>query len=422
MDVGNRDRKAKAAGSRLQRQIVALLVGGILCLTGCASAAETPAPEKTVLQLWHYWDREDSRQCLATLIREFNESHEDIEIQANYIADEDFKKRLVLAASEGEQPDLAIVDSSDIQYYDKVGILENLSDDVRESDYLSRALISCRTEDGRLVGLPLGLNCLIFYYNADILKNAGVTPPKTLDEFVTAAEAVTSDQISGCAFPALQSEESSFCFLPILWNYGGSLAQIDSQAGADAFGFLKKLAQNGALSENNVNMTLSDIVWEFANGNIAMAFMTSGYENEIREENPDLNFVTAKLPCGENSITISGGEVLTVTCKEHEETAREFVRFMSGKEQIRHYLDSMGYLSSRRDLLKEQISQDASKKAYWDYLEQAKLRETEAYWPSLSMEIAKSINRVILGQDEPDELSRLSERISQIRRESYEKE
>lgn len=90
----------------------------------------------------------DSRQCLAKLIREFNETHEDIEIQANYIADEDFKKRLVLAASEGEQPDLAIVDSSDIQYYDKVGILEDLSTEIREEDYLSRALISCRTKDG----------------------------------------------------------------------------------------------------------------------------------------------------------------------------------------------------------------------------------------------------------------------------------
>lgn len=307
----------KTGWGRVKRAALTFLLFSMAALTACAPA-ETPKPqEKTVLQLWHYWNRGDSRQCLAKLIREFNETHEDIEIQANYIADEDFKKRLVLAASEGEQPDLAIVDSSDIQYYDKVGILEDLSTEIREEDYLSRALISCRTKDGRIVGLPLGLNCLIFYYNEDILKQAGVKPPKTLEEFVTAAEAVTSDRVSGCAFPALQSEESSYCFLPILWNYGGSLAQINSPAGKAAFGFLKQLAENGALSEDNVNMTISDIVWEFANENIAMAFMTSSYENEIREENPNLNFAVAKLPCGENSITISGGEVLTVTSREH---------------------------------------------------------------------------------------------------------
>lgn len=414
--------RQKIRWSGMKKAALAFLLCGMTSLTACTPAQMPEPQEKTVLQLWHYWDREDSRQCLAKLVREFNETHEDIEIQANYIADEDFKKRLVLAAAEGETPDLAIVDSSDIQYYDKVGILEDLSKEIKEEDYLSRVINNCSTEDGRLVGLPLGLNCLIFYYNEDILKQAGVKPPKTLEEFVTAAEAVTSDQVSGCAFPALQSEESSYCFLPILWNYGGSLVQIDSPAGRQAFGFLKQLAENGALSEDNVNMTLSDIVWEFANGNIAMAFMASGYENEIREENPDLNFTTAKLPCGEDSITISGGEVLTVTSRKHEETAREFVRFMEGTEQTEACLDSMGYLAARKDILEKQILEDPSKKAYWDYLEQAKLRETEAYWPSLSMEIAKSINRVILGQDAQDELEKLSERISRIRRENYEKE
>lgn len=398
-----------------------LLCVMLLC-SACSAPKEEKTKEKTVLELWHYWARQDSRQCLAGMIQEFNAMHEDIEVRANYIADEDFKKRLVLAAASGETPDLAIVDSSDVQYYDKAGILSDLSEEVNETEYLSRAMISCRAKDGRIIGLPLGLNCLIFYYNTDILKQAGIEPPETLEEFVRAAEAVTTDQISGCAFPALQSEESSFCFLPILWNYGGSLAQIDSPAGEEAFGFLKQLAQNGALSEDNVNMTLSDIGWEFANGNIAMAFMTSGYEYEIRKENPSLHFAMAKLPCGENAVTVSGGEVLAVTGPEHEVAAREFVKFMSEPAQAKKCQDNMGYLAARRDMLKEQIGRDPEKKAYWDYLKQAKLREIEAYWPSLSMEIAESINRVILGQDDPDELKQLSERISRIRRENYEKE
>lgn len=137
----------KTGWGRVKRAALTFLLFSMAALTACAPA-ETPKPqEKTVLQLWHYWNRGDSRQCLAKLIREFNETHEDIEIQANYIADEDFKKRLVLAASEGEQPDLAIVDSSDIQCYDKSGS-GDLSTEIREEDYLSRALISCRTRMG----------------------------------------------------------------------------------------------------------------------------------------------------------------------------------------------------------------------------------------------------------------------------------
>ena len=71
---------------------------------------------------------------------------------------------------------------------------------------------------------------------------------------------------------------------------------------------------------------------------------------------------------------------------------------------------------------KKQIQTDPAKKTYWSYLKQAKFREIEPYWPSLSMEVAESINRVILGEDTQDELEQLSERISRIRRAKYEKE
>ncbi len=408
---------------RMKKKLLSgIIAAGLFLLTGCASENVPKVEEPEVLQLWYYWDQSDARQCLTNLIHEFNQQHDGIEIKATYIPDEDFKKRLVLAAMEGSMPDLAIVDSSDIQYYDKVGILSDLSGEMNAKDYFARAVTSCRAKDGRLVGLPLGMNCLMFYYNNDILETAGVQPPTTLEEFAQVAEAVTTEQVSGCAFPALQSEESSFCFLPILWNYGGSLARIDTSEGQAAFGFLKDLAKKDILTEDNVSMTLSDIAWEFGNENIAMAFMTTGYETELRKNYPDLHFTVTKLPCGEEPITISGGEVLTVMKNEHQDAAKEFVRFLDKPEHAVEFLDEMGYLAARRDLLIKQVQDDPEKKLYWECLKQAKMRETEAYWPSLSMELAQTINHVILGEDTPDELTKLSEKLDRIRRENYEKE
>ena len=148
--------RRKDRSSIIRQAVLALLLCSVAALVACTPVKEPERKEKTVLQLWHYWDREESRQCLAELVQKFNDMHQDIEIQINYIADEDFKKRLVLAAADGEQPDLAIVDSSDIQYYDKVGILKDLSSEIKAENYLSRALISCRTKDGRLVGCHWG--------------------------------------------------------------------------------------------------------------------------------------------------------------------------------------------------------------------------------------------------------------------------
>ena len=134
--------RRKDRSSIIRQAVLALLLCSVAALVACTPVKEPERKEKTVLQLWHYWDQEESRQCLAKLVQKFNDMHQDIEIQINYIADEDFKKRLVLAAADGEQPDLAIVDSSDVQYYDKVGILKDLSSEMKPENYLSRALIS----------------------------------------------------------------------------------------------------------------------------------------------------------------------------------------------------------------------------------------------------------------------------------------
>ena len=101
--------RQKDGRSIIRQAVLALLLCSVAALVACTPVKEPERKEKKVLQLWHYWDREESRQCLAKLVQKFNDTHQDVEIQINYIADEDFKKRLVLAAADGEQPDLAIV-------------------------------------------------------------------------------------------------------------------------------------------------------------------------------------------------------------------------------------------------------------------------------------------------------------------------
>ena len=96
-NVRQKDRR-----SIIRQAVLALLLCSVAALVACTPVKEPERKEKTVLQLWHYWDREESRQCLAKLVQKFNDMHQDIEIQINYIADEDFKKRLVLAAADGE--------------------------------------------------------------------------------------------------------------------------------------------------------------------------------------------------------------------------------------------------------------------------------------------------------------------------------
>lgn len=394
----------------------------LLMVTACDSTPIDEEPEKQELRLWYYWDDFEARRCLLEMVSEFNEMHPTMEIVPKYVPDEDFKKTLALAIADDEMPDLAIVDSSDVQYYDSMGGLTDVSPYVNESAYLEYALTSCRRADGSYVGLPLGMNCLVFYYNVDILENAGVEAPKTLDEFVEVAKQVSSEDVYGCAFPSLQSEESTFCFLPILWSKGGSIEVIASKESQEAFDFLRQLVNSGAMSKSSVNMTLTDITREFAKGNLAMMFAISGRERMICQANPGLNFQVAEIPNGEENISVMGGEVLVVTSKDQVSEALQFVKFMADTEQMKTYMNAGGYLAPREDILEWQIQENPEMRKYIKYMHDSRLRDLTPYWPSVSLAVADAINEIILQTEQPDILEELHDKIEKIQRERDERE
>lgn len=421
-------RKAEQKGMRtagkLARKAVLLLLPVLLMmvLSACGKEIQQPKPEKTTLELWYYWDISDTRQCLLQQVNVFNAFHDDIQVEAKYVPDEDFKKKLALAIADGKAPDMAIVDSSDVQYYNYMKPLMDVSDYIDEDEYLDEALASCRGDNGELLGLPIGINCLAFYYNKDILQQKNIEVPGNLEEFVNAAVRVTGDDVYGCAFPSLQSEESLFCFLPVLWSSGGSVSNINSEAGKRAFDVLRQLARERGMSHRTVNMTLNDISKEFTKGNIAMMFSTSSREGQIAKENPELNFGVAPLPTGSGNVTVIGGEVLTVLCGEHKEQSVRFVEFLAEPERMKNYLSEFMYLAPRKDILDWQTNEYPEQKKYVEYLQAARTRDFTPYWPVVSMEIADTINQVILEEDQADALEQLEKRLESIREEYYEKD
>lgn len=402
--------------------LVIVLIVVPFSLEGCGSKDEAEQVSKTRLELWYYWDAPNARRCLADLVNEFNASEQELEIEVKYVPDEDFKKTLALAVADDEMPDLAIVDSVDVQYYNCMGTLKDVTECVAEDKYLELALASCRNKNGGYLGLPLGLNCLSFYYNTDMLRRAGVEVPETMNEFVEAARRLSTSTVYGCGFPALQSEESLYCFLPFLWGTGGSLDDISSEESVQAFQFLHQLVVDGSVSPSSVNMTSTDIVREFANERLAMVFAASGSEELIEEINPDIRFQVSGIPNGTPSISVIGGEVLVVTSQTHADEAERFLQFMSDPDHMRVYLDKIGYLSSRKDILEDQVQEDRSKQKYLTYLNNARTREFTPTWPAVSMLVSDVISQVILQESPPDALGRLAVEIKNVREEQYEKE
>ncbi len=71
------------------------------------------------------------------------------------------------------------------------------------------------------------------FYNKKILEKAGCKVP--WEEFKEVAEKVSDKTIKGFAITALQTEESMYEFLPILWSMGGDIHSINTEPGSRHF-------------------------------------------------------------------------------------------------------------------------------------------------------------------------------------------
>lgn len=366
--------------------------------SGCMQQEPETEKEKEELLLWCYWETPKHQRALEELVREFNQDQEDIEVRVQYVPDEDFKKELALALADGRGPELALVDSADFEFFHNAQPFADLTDEVEElQEYMDISLQPCR-EDGRIYGLPFGLNSTALFYNEEMLEEAGIEVPENWAEFYEAARALTDQEHYGLGMSAIQSEESVYSFLPILWSMGGHVEEIDSKESHDAFTFIRKLSVGGFISSQCINMTLADVKTQFAQGKIAMMINTTASIGALEESNPDLRFGVTEIPADGIPVEAAGGEILGVTAGEHQEEAVRFVKFMADKDRLASYIDEFGVFACRRDIISGQYQDDPLQREAAALLDNARTREFTPEWPGISLSIAAALEETIVGE------------------------
>ena len=378
-----------------------------LCIcAGCQKETEVKEKKKKVLELWHYWDIPDNQKHLEELVRKFNQSQNEIEIEVSYIPDEDFKKQLALAMSEEKMPDIAMVDSSDFQFLHNMKAFAELTNEIPElKEYNAKALEPC-TIDGKIYGQPFGVNCTGMFYNKKILEEQGCTVPQNWEEFQETAAKVSNEKVKGFAITALQTEESMYEFLPVLWSMGGDVHDITQENSKRAFLMLAQMEKEGSMSLQSISLTMGDLTNQFIKGKIAMMFNSSMAIDSIREGNPDLEFGVAPVPCGETPVSVAGGEILAVADNENKNYAIQFLKFLADKERMKEYIDEFGFLAPRGDIMEQQFTEDPEKRMFVNMYQDARIREISPEWPQISLTLSDTLREILVNEENPQEILR----------------
>ena len=250
---------------KMKKKMISLLLALAMLATtlvGCGASeesAEVAAEESKSVTIWYYWETEGHQVALDKIIQDYNEAQDVYEVTAKYVPFADFKKQLSIGASADELPDLAILDSPDHASYANMGIFADITGKFDVSNYFEGTVNSC-TIDGKLYGVPFGVNCLALYYNEDMLNAAGCSVPTTWDELMETAKALTTDSVTGLALCSIQNEEGTFNFTPWLWSTGATSYDINNENGIQALTFFKDMIEAGVMSKECINWTQRDVI------------------------------------------------------------------------------------------------------------------------------------------------------------------
>lgn len=382
-------------------------------LAGCGSSGSSGSSDEASgsdggtetakdVTIWYYWETEGHQVALDKVIEDYNNSQDTYEVTAKYVPFADFKKQLSIGASADELPDIAILDSPDHASYATMGIFEELTGKFDVDSYYDGAVNSC-TLDGKLYGVPFGVNCLGLYYNEDMLNAAGCSVPTTWDELMETAKAVTTDSVSGLAFCSVQNEEGTFNFTPWLWSTGASSYEMDSKGGIKALTFAKELIDSGVMSKECINWTQGDVMNQFIAGNVAMMVNGPWQIPTMQSEAPDLNWKVTLIPKDTEYASCLGGENYAVVKGGNTEGALDFLEYATEEDQVKYMMDAFGYISANRTIAESQFKADSPYQPFVEELQYAQARGPLADWPSVSDAISLAFNEVMTGTSTPED-------------------
>ncbi|MEV5378567.1 extracellular solute-binding protein [Streptomyces nondiastaticus] len=173
-----------------------LLSGGAaLALTGCGSDTGRggEGSGRPRLSHWyHQYGEAGTRQAVGRYAAAYEGADVRIEWRpGNY----DQQTAAALLTDSG--PDVFEVNGPSLdqirggQVADLTGLLEGVKDD------FDRAVLAPKTWDGRVWAIPQVVDTQLLYYRRSLLEQAGVRPPRTLDELVDAARGLTRGTVKG---------------------------------------------------------------------------------------------------------------------------------------------------------------------------------------------------------------------------------
>lgn len=348
--------------------LVALLLLGAGCSksngtnsAGTSSDTSTPTTDVTSkksgikLTLWGS-SQTMSEFYTSTIIPQFLEKYPEVDsVDVLYMPIADYVKKLAVALPAGDVPDIMEIEDSWATPYLTAGYFEENTPELNVIlDQMIPELKNNLTWNGRQWGVPIAPFHELFYWNLDMLKEAGITKiPDTWDEVVDAATKMTkrdeTGKITRSGFSMRLGGNPSgttqkFWVLALLGNGVDIWEESKTQPGKYHAGF----DNDGGY--NALKMYI-DLLYKYKVDDFASMKDTEAFSKEktainmreassstsIKKQGPDVNWITSPMPVGpvQRATFLISLNLYVPKDGKNKEYARKFIEFATSREMMK---------------------------------------------------------------------------------------
>lgn len=229
-----------------------LLWALVLVLLALPAAA---APVK--ITFWHGAGGEHGT-VLEELVAEFNAAQNEVVVESAYQGNYGtLMQKLLSAVAAGDPPTLTWTFNNWTSQFIEADAIVPMERFVQDPDVgygaeefadFYPAFLEANTWNGTLYTLPFNKSVQVLYYNKDLLDQAGVDVPTTMDELAAAVRAVKEKTgVPGLAVtPSIDTFATYFRAFGGSWLDGDGAPAFNSEAGIRAFQFVQALIEDGS--------------------------------------------------------------------------------------------------------------------------------------------------------------------------------
>ncbi|WP_169985060.1 extracellular solute-binding protein [Microbispora sp. H10836] len=323
----------------------------------------------------------------------------------------DLTNKTLLAAQQGNAPDVLVVDNPVVSTLAEAGVLTTTEENRLDTSAVAPNLLAAGQIGGKTYGVPIGANTLALYYNEDVLKKAGVDIASVRDwaSLTAALEKVKAAGKKGITFSAIGTEEGSFQFLPWFWGSGARLTTLDSPEGVSAVALWTDWLKKGYAPNSVINNTQTTSWQEFASGDFA--FAENGTWQLAAAEKAGFAYGIIPIPAkdGGTAPAPTGGEFVGIPVQQDTgryATSRKLVTCLTGTDNSLTTTTALSYVAPTEQVQAKQVAENPDLAVWVEAVKAAKGRTSDdlgTKYPKISEPMWGGVQAALSGSKSPQQ-------------------